>query len=75
MLGYAKPLGDLREANYDFMTVWRSKQADEVRASIKAGECACPLANQAYSNILCHTPSLAKAMTNVVRYGGLRSSD
>ncbi len=57
------------------MTVWRSKQADEVRASIKAGECACPLANQAYSNILCDTPSLAKAMTNVVRYGGLRSSD
>lgn len=74
VLGYAKPLGDLRENGYDFWKVWRSTQADEVRASIKAGECSCPLANQAYSNILCDTPSLVKAVGNVVRYGGLRSS-
>ena len=26
VLGYAKPLGDLREANYDFMTVWHSSR-------------------------------------------------
>lgn len=70
VLGYAKPLGDLREVDYDFEKVWHSEQADAVRASIKAGECACPLANQAVSNILCHTPSLAKAAGNVVRYGG-----
>lgn len=70
VLGYAKPLGDLRAADYDFNAVWHSKQAAEVRASIKAGECACPLANQAYSNILCHTPSMLKAVGNVVRYGG-----
>ena len=57
------------------MTVWHSKQADEVRASIKAGECACPLANQAYSNILCDTPSLMKAIGNVVRYGGFKTGD
>ena len=73
VLGYAKPLGDLRSADYDFMAVWHSAQADEVRASIKAGECACPLANQAYSNILCDAPSLVKAMDNVARHGGLRS--
>lgn len=75
VLGYAKPLGNLREVDYDFMAVWHSAQADAVRASIKAGECACPLANQAYSNILCDTPSLIKAAGNVVRYGGLRSRD
>lgn len=68
VLGYAKPLGDLRESGYDFWKVWRSEQAAEVRAHIEAGKCACPLANQAYSNILCHTPSLAKAVGNVVRY-------
>jgi MoaA/NifB/PqqE/SkfB family radical SAM enzyme len=69
VLGYAKPLGDLRENGYDFMEVWYSSQSAAVRASIKAGECACPLANQAYSNILCDTRSLMKAASNVVRYG------
>ncbi len=69
VLGYAKPLGSLRAAGYDFWEVWRSEQADEVRRSIKAGECACPLANQAYSNIIAHTPSLTRAILNIVRYG------
>jgi MoaA/NifB/PqqE/SkfB family radical SAM enzyme len=75
VLGYAKPLGDLRENGYDFWKVWHSEQAETVRASIKAGECACPLANQAYSNILCHTPSMVKAVSNVVRYGGAKNGE
>lgn len=75
VLGYAKPLGSLRENGYDFMRVFHSKQADEVRQGIKAGKCACPLANQAYSNILCDTKSLTKAATNVVRYGGFKSGE
>jgi MoaA/NifB/PqqE/SkfB family radical SAM enzyme len=66
VLGYAKPLGELREAGLDFWAVWHSPEADEARRSIKAGECACPLANQAYSNIVCHTPSLLKAAVNVL---------
>lgn len=67
VLGYAKPLGNLREAEYDFWKVWHSAQADEVRRSIKAAECACPLANQAYSNIIAHTPSLVRAIGNIYR--------
>ncbi len=66
VLGYAKPLGNLRQVDYDFDKIWHSQQAKEVRRSIKNRECACPLANQAYSNILCHTPSLAKALKNIV---------
>ncbi|NQU41700.1 radical SAM protein [bacterium] len=70
VLGYAKPMGNLREADYDFWKVWRSKQAAEVRRSIRNRECACPLANQAYSNIICHTPSLLKAIRNIVSASG-----
>ncbi len=69
VLGYAKPLGNIRETGYDFWKVWHSERAREVRQSIKNKECACPLANQAYSNIISHTPSLAKAIVNIIRYG------
>jgi MoaA/NifB/PqqE/SkfB family radical SAM enzyme len=61
VLGYDKPLGDLRQAGLDFQRVWRSPQARRVRKHIADGRCACPLANQAYSNILFHPPSLARA--------------
>jgi len=61
VLGYDAPLGRLREADLDFQRVWRSEQARRVRGSIARGDCACPLANQAYSNILFHPPSLLRA--------------
>lgn len=66
VLGYAKPLGSLRDADFDFNTVWRNKEAKAVRKHIKNKECACPLANQAYSNIMCHPPSLIKAAKNML---------
>lgn len=68
VLGYAKPLGNILETGYDFLKVWHSDQAEQVRKSIKNRECACPLANQAYSNIICHTPSLMKVLFNIIRY-------
>ncbi|MFP4472722.1 MAG: radical SAM protein [Candidatus Omnitrophota bacterium] len=67
VLGYNKPLGRLRDTDYDFQKIWHSQQAREVRRSIRAKECACPLANQAYSNILCHAPSLFKTLKNLIR--------
>lgn len=66
VLGYAKPMGNVRDYGYDFWRVWHSQQARKVRRSIKNRECACPLANQAYSNIICHTPSLMKALKNIL---------
>src|SRR5258707_842329 len=61
----AESVGNLREHNYDFGSVWRTAKADELRQSIKAGECYCPLANPSYTNMLCHTPTLTIVALNV----------
>jgi len=66
ILGYDKPMGDLREVNFDFKRVWHSKQAEDVRRYIKDGNCYCPLANQAYSNILCDGRSMVKVFKNII---------
>ena len=66
VLGYDKPLGDLRSADLDFGRVWHSEQADEVRRFIRSGGCACPLANQAYSNILLSVSRAAKVFRRLV---------
>jgi len=56
----AESMGNLREAGFDFMKVWTSGRAGELRASIRRGDCFCPLANAAYSSMLCDPPSLAR---------------
>src|SRR6266705_3076332 len=61
----AESVGNLREHNYDFRSVWRTGKAKELRRSIKAGECYCPLANASYTNMLCHTPTLASVGLDV----------
>ena len=66
VLGYKKPLGNLREADYDFRQVVNSEQANEVRKYIREKRCHCPLANQSYSNILCDFPSLLKVVKNIL---------
>jgi len=63
VLGYNKPMGNLRETEYDFRKVWFSRKANEVRKYIKSKNCACPLANAHYTNIICNF----KEMTNVLR--------
>jgi MoaA/NifB/PqqE/SkfB family radical SAM enzyme len=61
----AQSMGNLREHNYDFGTVWRTGKARELRRSIKAGECYCPLANAAYTNMLVHEPTVTKVAAEV----------
>ena len=56
---------NLRSVDYDFKRVWFSKEADTIRASIKAKECHCPLANASYTNMLMHAPTLAKVGSKV----------
>ncbi len=63
----AESVGNLREYNYDFGAVWRTAKADELRGSIKAGECHCPLANASYTNMLCHTPTLTNVALTVAK--------
>lgn len=64
-LGYDKPMGNLKDFDYDFKKLWKSPEADRVRQSIRKGECACPLANQTYSNILLHWPSLFRVIREI----------
>ena len=65
VLGYSQPLGSLRAKEYDFQRVWHSTRAAGVRKYIKDGNCACPLANQAYSNILCSPKYLIKVISAI----------
>jgi MoaA/NifB/PqqE/SkfB family radical SAM enzyme len=74
VLGYDQPMGNVRDFDYDFQALWNSAQAKQVRAYIKAGKCACPLANQSYSNILMDPIATAKVVYNVIFYDGLRNS-
>jgi hypothetical protein len=60
-------VGNLREHDYDFARVWRTAKAQQLRRSIKAGECYCPLANAAYTNMLTHGPTLLKVAAEVAR--------
>lgn len=63
----AESMGNLRENDYNFGKVWRSDKAGELRRSIKAGECYCPLANASYTNMLTHVPTLIKVAATVAR--------
>jgi MoaA/NifB/PqqE/SkfB family radical SAM enzyme len=63
----AQSMGNLREHDYDFGSVWRTGKADQLRRSIKAGECYCPLANAAYTNMLTHGPTVTKVAADVAR--------
>jgi MoaA/NifB/PqqE/SkfB family radical SAM enzyme len=63
----AESVGSLREHNYDFKAVWRTTKANALRKGIKAGECYCPLANASYTNMLCHTSTLASVASDLVR--------
>lgn len=63
----AQSMGNLREHNYDFGAVWRSGKADQLRRSVKAGECYCPLANAAYTNMLLHGPTVTRVAAEVAR--------
>ncbi len=64
-LGYDMSMGNVRNFNYDFKELWCSDNAQKIREYIKEKKCFCPLANQTYSNILMHIPSLARVIKNI----------
>jgi MoaA/NifB/PqqE/SkfB family radical SAM enzyme len=66
----AQSMGNLRDHDYDFGTVWKTGKAEQLRRSIKAGECYCPLANAAYTNMLMHGPTVARVAADVGRSRG-----
>jgi len=56
----ADDLGNLREYNYDFKKIWFGDKIKEVRRSVAAKECHCPLANASYTNMLHDIPTLTR---------------
>lgn len=65
----ADSIGNLADYDFDFKRVWFSKEAGQVRAAIRRGDCHCPLANAAYTNML-HSPrSLLRVARNFCHTG------
>ncbi len=63
----ADALGNLREHGYDFRRIWFGDKIKEVRRSIAARECHCPLANASYTSLLHHIPTLVKIGIKVLQ--------
>lgn len=68
VLGYDHEMGSLRYYDYDFQKLWYSDDAGEVRKYIHNKNCACPLANQAYSNVLLDPGSMIKAAYTAFKF-------
>jgi MoaA/NifB/PqqE/SkfB family radical SAM enzyme len=62
----ADNLGNLRDHNYDFKEIWFGEAIKEVRRSIAAKECYCPLANASYTNMLLDVPTLSRVGSKVI---------
>jgi MoaA/NifB/PqqE/SkfB family radical SAM enzyme len=54
----AEPVGNLREAGYNFRKIWFSKNADMMRKRIAREKCRCQMANAFYTNILLNPSKL-----------------
>ncbi len=65
----ADNLGNLRNHNYDFKEIWFGEKIKEVRRSIAAKECHCPLANASYTNMLHDIPTLTRVSAKLLRGG------
>jgi hypothetical protein len=70
----AESLGNVRDQGYDFRNVWFGAQADAFRASVRAHECACPLANASYTNLLLDPQSLVRVGANMAAVGTGRAA-
>lgn len=68
----ADNLGNLRDHNYDFKEIWFGEAIKEVRRSIAAKECYCPLANASYTNMLLDVPTLSRVGTKFIAPESIR---
>jgi MoaA/NifB/PqqE/SkfB family radical SAM enzyme len=64
----AEPVGNLRQTDYDLRPIWfeRVGQMRRLRKSIAAKECACPMANASYANMLLHAPTVTRVIREVL---------
>lgn len=63
----AKSLGNLRDFDYKFNKIWNSEKANEIRESIRKGECYCPLANAMYTSMFCNFSVMKRVLYRVLR--------
>jgi len=61
----AEPIANLRDHDFDFKRIWFSKLAKPLRRSIRNKECACPLANAAYTSMLMHPGTMLDVGMNL----------
>ncbi|NOX63905.1 MAG: radical SAM protein [Chloroflexi bacterium] len=62
----AESAGNLRETNYDIRPIWFGPEMEAMRRSIANKECACPMANATYANMLLHPPTVAKVAIDLM---------
>jgi MoaA/NifB/PqqE/SkfB family radical SAM enzyme len=64
----AEPVGNLRQSGYDLRPIWFERVGGmrQLRTRIAGGECACPMANASYANMLLHPPTLARVARDVL---------
>jgi MoaA/NifB/PqqE/SkfB family radical SAM enzyme len=70
----ADDLGNLRAHDYDFKRIWFGEKIREVRRSIAARECHCPLANASYTNMLHDVPTMVHIGRNLLRSSDRRAT-
>jgi len=63
----AESVGNLCEHDYDMRPIWFGERMAALRRSIYDCECACPMANASYANMLLHPPSLARVASWMLR--------
>ncbi|MEM2703215.1 MAG: radical SAM protein [Candidatus Bathyarchaeia archaeon] len=64
---YASCMGNLRNYDYDFKKLWRSKEAQKVREKVKEGH-PCPLANENYTNMLFNASLILSIFREYLKY-------
>lgn len=62
----AEEVGNVRDHDYDIRPIWNGREMATLRQSIRNGECACPMANASYANMLLHPPTVTKVVADVL---------
>ena len=62
----ANSMGNLRDTDYNFKTIWKNQNFKKDRLSVKKKECHCPLANAAYTNMLMDIPTLFRVSIKLI---------
>jgi MoaA/NifB/PqqE/SkfB family radical SAM enzyme len=62
----SEPAGNVRDHDYDIRPVWFGEKMAELRRSISQKECACPMANASYANMLLHPATIIRVIGGIV---------